>query len=153
MPRYFFVLRGTVGKGDDAQGTILSNDVILPSDAAALANAERLIAQLQSENGYDDPAIVQNEIRDRVWSIPLLPGCATSPLGCVMRRSPFSISSPLRAITRQTGRDELSASCKAYNSEPPGVVRRSCRTYRHLPAVFVGSKYAGMSKCEVSKYG
>jgi hypothetical protein len=53
--------------------------VILPSDAAALANAERLIAQLQSENGYDDPAmtmIVQNEIRDRVWSIPLLPGCA-----------------------------------------------------------------------------
>ena len=79
MPRYFFVLRGTVGKGDDAQGTILSNDVILPSDAAALANAERLIAQLQSENGYDDPAmtmIVQNEIRDTVWSIPLLPGCA-----------------------------------------------------------------------------
>jgi hypothetical protein len=73
------VLRGTIGKGDDAQSEILSNHVILPSDAAALSNAERVVAQLQREFGYDDPAmtmIVQNEIRDTVWSIPLLPGCA-----------------------------------------------------------------------------
>jgi hypothetical protein len=77
VPRYFFVLRGTVGKGDDAP--ILSDDVILPSDAAALSNAERMLAQLQKEKGYDDPGmtmIVQNEIRDMVWSIPLLPGYA-----------------------------------------------------------------------------
>jgi hypothetical protein len=53
--------------------------MILPNDAAALAKAERMLAQLQKENGYDDPGmtmIVQNEIRDVVWSIPLLPGCA-----------------------------------------------------------------------------
>jgi hypothetical protein len=53
--------------------------MILPSDAAALAKAERMLAQLQKENGYDDPGItmvVQNESRDMVWSIPLLPGCA-----------------------------------------------------------------------------
>ena len=53
--------------------------MILPSDAAALSNAERMLAQLQKENGYDDPGItmvVQNEVRDMVWSIPLLPGCA-----------------------------------------------------------------------------
>jgi hypothetical protein len=64
VPRYFFVLR----KGHDAP--ILSNDVILPNDAAAFSNAE---------NGYDDPGmtmIVQNESRDMVWSIPLLLGCA-----------------------------------------------------------------------------
>jgi hypothetical protein len=73
VPRYFFVLR----KGHDAP--ILSNDVILPNDAAALSNAERMLAQLRRENGYDDPGmtmIVQNESRDMVWSIPLLPGCA-----------------------------------------------------------------------------
>jgi hypothetical protein len=77
MPRYLFVLRGTVRKGDDVP--ILSEDVILPSDAAALSNAERMLAQLQKDNGYDDPGmtmIVQNEGRDMVWSIPLLPGCA-----------------------------------------------------------------------------
>ena len=77
MPRYSFVLRGTDGKGDDAP--ILSKDVILPSDAAALSNAERMLAQLQKENGYDNSGItmvVQNEVRDMVWSIPLLPGCA-----------------------------------------------------------------------------
>ena len=77
MPRYSFVLRGTVRKGDDAP--IPFNDTILPNDAAALAKAERMLAQLQKENGYDDPGItivVQNESRDVVWSIPLLPGCA-----------------------------------------------------------------------------
>ena len=45
MPRYSFVLRGTVRKGDDAR--ISFNDMILPSDAAALAKAERMLAQLQ----------------------------------------------------------------------------------------------------------
>jgi hypothetical protein len=77
VPRYSFVLRGTVRKGDDAR--ISFNDMILPSDAAALAKAERMLAQLQKENGYDDLGItmvVQNESRDMVWSIPLLPGCA-----------------------------------------------------------------------------
>jgi hypothetical protein len=47
----------------------------MTSDAAALANVERMLAQLQN----DDPGItmiVQNEIGDMVWSIPLLPGCA-----------------------------------------------------------------------------
>jgi hypothetical protein len=77
VPRYFFVLRGTVRKGDDAP--ILSNDVILANDAAAFSNAQRLLAQFQKENDCDDPGMtmmVQNEIRDMVWSIPLLPGCA-----------------------------------------------------------------------------
>jgi hypothetical protein len=53
--------------------------VILPSDAAALSNAEQMLARLKKENGYDDPGmtmIVQNEIRDMVWSIPLLPARA-----------------------------------------------------------------------------
>lgn len=77
VPRYYFVLRGTVRKWDDA--LIPFNNMILPNDAAALAKAERMLAQLQKENGYDDPEIsmiVQNEIRDMVWSLPLLPGCA-----------------------------------------------------------------------------
>jgi hypothetical protein len=53
--------------------------MILPNDGVALAKALRILAQLQMENDYDDPGItmvVQNEIRDMVWSIPLLPGCA-----------------------------------------------------------------------------
>jgi hypothetical protein len=77
VPRYSFVLRGTLRKEDDAP--IPFNDMILPNDAAALAKAERMLAQLQKENGYDDPGItmvVLNESCAVVWSIPLLPGCA-----------------------------------------------------------------------------
>ena len=77
MPRYSFVLRATTGKGDDAP--ILSEDVILPNDAAALSNAERMLERFQKENCYDDRGItmiVQDEIRNMVWSIPLLPGYA-----------------------------------------------------------------------------
>jgi len=71
------VLRATTGKGDDAP--ILSEDVILPNDAAALSNAERMLERFQKENCYDDRGItmiVQDEIRNMVWSIPLLPGYA-----------------------------------------------------------------------------
>ena len=72
MPRYFFPIRGTdQEEEDDPHGTILSND------AEALSYAERTIVQLRKENAYDDPAmtmVVQNAMREMIWSIPFLPG-------------------------------------------------------------------------------
>jgi len=73
MPRYFFAIRGTAGEKDDPRGTIL------PNDAAALSYAERTIAELQKEEGYDDPAMimfVRNHTHQMVWSIPFLPAYA-----------------------------------------------------------------------------
>jgi hypothetical protein len=73
MPRYFFAIRGTAGGRDDPHGTIL------PNDAAALSHAERTIAELQKEEGYDDPGmimIVRNHMHQMVWSIPFLPAIA-----------------------------------------------------------------------------
>jgi hypothetical protein len=73
MPRYFFAVRGTAGEKDDPNGTIL------PNDAAALSYAERTIAELPKEEGYDDPGmimIVRNHKHQMVWSIPFLPACA-----------------------------------------------------------------------------
>lgn len=67
MPRYFFTIRGTAGEKDDPHGTIL------PNDAAAFSSAERTIAELQKEEGYDDPGmimIVRNHTHQIVWSIP-----------------------------------------------------------------------------------
>ena len=74
MTRYFFAIRGTDQEGeDDHHGTILSND------AEAFSYAERRIAQLKKKNGYDHPGmimIVQNTMREMIWSIPILPGYA-----------------------------------------------------------------------------
>ncbi len=73
MSRYFFAIRGTAGEEDDPHGTIL------PNDAAALSYAERTIAELQKEEGYDDPGlmmIVRNDKHRMVWSIPFLPAYA-----------------------------------------------------------------------------
>jgi hypothetical protein len=66
MPRYFFAVRGTAKEEDDPHGTVLQDDW------AALSYAERAIAQLQKEDGYDDPGmtmIVRNDRHQRVWSI------------------------------------------------------------------------------------
>ena len=52
MPKYFFAVRGTAGEKDDPHGTVL------PNDAAALSYAERTIAELQKEEGYDDPGMI-----------------------------------------------------------------------------------------------
>jgi hypothetical protein len=73
MTRYFFAIRGTDQEEDNPRGTILSND------AEAFSYAERTIAQLKKKNGYDDPGmimIVQNAMREMIWSIPFLPGYA-----------------------------------------------------------------------------
>jgi hypothetical protein len=73
MPRYFFTIRGTAGEKDDPHGTIL------PNDAAAFSSAERTIAELQKEEGYDDPGmimIVRNHTHQMVWWIPFLPAYA-----------------------------------------------------------------------------
>jgi hypothetical protein len=73
MPRYFFAIRGTAGEKDDPRGTIL------PNDAAALSYAERTIAEIQKEEGYDDLGkimIVRNLTHQMVWSIPFLPAYA-----------------------------------------------------------------------------
>jgi hypothetical protein len=51
----------------------------LPNDAAAFSYAERTIAELQKEEGYDDPGmimIVRNHTHQMVWSIPFLPAYA-----------------------------------------------------------------------------
>ena len=69
MPKYFFAVRGTAGEKDDPHGTVL------PNDAAALSYAERTIAELQKEEGYDI-MIVRNHTHQMVWSIPFLPAYA-----------------------------------------------------------------------------
>jgi hypothetical protein len=74
VPRYFFTIRNPDGENeDDPHGTIL------PNNAAALIHAERTIAELQREYGYDHPGlmlIVKDETRRTVLSLPFLPGCA-----------------------------------------------------------------------------
>jgi hypothetical protein len=57
----------------DPQGTQLADD------NAALDYACRLIGRLKASGGYDDPRLaveVRNEMRQRVLSIPFLPGYA-----------------------------------------------------------------------------
>jgi hypothetical protein len=73
VPQYFFVIQWPDGKKrDDPNGTIL------PNDAAALSNAERVIESLRMEKGYNDPRLrilVRNEKHQTVLTIPFLPAC------------------------------------------------------------------------------
>jgi hypothetical protein len=75
MPRYFFAIRGTdQDEEKDPHGTIMRND------AEALSYAERTTAQLRKENAFNDDRgmsmVVRNAMREMIWSIPFLPGCA-----------------------------------------------------------------------------
>jgi hypothetical protein len=51
----------------------------LADDSAALDYAFRLVERLKAGGDYNDPGLaveVRNEMRQRVLSIPFLPGCA-----------------------------------------------------------------------------
>jgi hypothetical protein len=73
LPRYYFTIRWADHDDIDPQGEQLTDD------NAALEYACRLVERLKAGGGYDDPGLAveaRNEMRQRVLSIPVLPGCA-----------------------------------------------------------------------------
>jgi hypothetical protein len=74
VPRYLFVVQRGDQQRDPDRPTM-----ILPNDAEALRYAESMIAELQKEKGYRDPAgfiVVRNEENETILSVPFLPACA-----------------------------------------------------------------------------
>jgi hypothetical protein len=73
LPRYYFTIRWADHDDIDPQGKQLADD------STALEYACRLVDRLRASGGYSDPRLaaeVRNEMRQRVLSIPFLPGCA-----------------------------------------------------------------------------
>ena len=73
MPRYYFTILWVDHEDIDPQGAQLADD------GAALDDACRLVDRLRASGGYSDPRLaveVRNEMRQRVLSMPFLPGCA-----------------------------------------------------------------------------
>jgi hypothetical protein len=73
LPRYYFTILWADREEIDPQGAQLADD------RAALDYACRLVDRLRASGGYSDPRLaieVRNEMRQRVLSIPFLPGCA-----------------------------------------------------------------------------
>jgi hypothetical protein len=73
LPRYYFTILWADHEDIDSQGAQLADD------RAALGYACHLVDRLRASGGYSDPRLaieVRNEMRQRVLSIPFLPGCA-----------------------------------------------------------------------------
>ena len=65
--RYFFVIQWQDRQHDDRHGTLL------PSGAAAVEYAHRIIRELKEAGGFDDPdlkMIIKNEVGDIIHVIP-----------------------------------------------------------------------------------
>jgi len=70
MPRYFFEIQASNGgRKDDLIGKMF------PDIMAALADAERMIRQLQNENGHDEPGLsmlVKDDAQRTVLFLPFV---------------------------------------------------------------------------------
>jgi hypothetical protein len=70
VPRYFFTIQASNGDLEDDR---ISE--ALPDITAALAQAERMIRELQKEGGYDDPGLkmfVKDESQQTVLFLPFV---------------------------------------------------------------------------------
>lgn len=70
MPQYFFAIQGLNGSREDSR-----IGKVFPDLMAALAEAERMISELQKEGGCDDPGLsmlVKDEARRTVLFLPFV---------------------------------------------------------------------------------